>query len=97
MRPLHYLFWLHCIFIVLVPWFIIAILNFLLLHTVINKTNSVFNNISNKNKVFRMKKNRQMTITNRVGRTFHNPTTTPSIPLAVLLLRDALQQKIVPG
>jgi len=58
-----YLFWLHCIFIVLVPWFIIAILNILLLHAVIKRTNSVFDILSYKDKVNRERKNRQMTIT----------------------------------
>jgi len=57
-----YLFWLDCIFVILLaPLIIILILNTILLHNIIKSNHSISKNLSNQGS--RMKKNRKMTIT----------------------------------
>jgi len=58
-----YLFWLHCIFLILLPLILIIILNALLLHTINKHNDSVVKCLSFDDKGSRMKKNRKMTIT----------------------------------
>jgi len=56
-----YLFWLHCIFLILLPLILIIILNSLLLYNINKSNDSVFKYLSNNDS--RMKRNRKMTIT----------------------------------